>query len=179
MPNKHNASRRHHIPKMKFRVKNWAEYDAGLQRLGSLGLWVTPEVLDGRQGARQTTPGGQSSYSALVIETRAALTLSAVSRFLRNPSGSWENSAETRSMQQRLFRAHGRRQRDRPPPFVPAPGFLERFQDRYTLSALLRGRRSLGSRRLECIPFGYGNPETAIVYEHRAAADVLLCCLST
>ena len=39
---------------------------------------------------------------------------------------------------------------------------LERFQDRYTLSALLRGRRSLGSRRLECIPFGYGNPETAI-----------------
>jgi steroid delta-isomerase-like uncharacterized protein len=41
--------------------------------------------------------------------------------------------------------------------------WLERFQDRYTLSALLRGRRSLGSRRLECIPFGYGNPETAIV----------------
>ena len=41
-------------------------------------------------------------------------------------------------------------------------GILERFQDRYTLSALLRGRRSLGSRRLECIPFGYGNPETAI-----------------
>jgi len=31
---------------------------------------------------------------------------------------------------------------------------LERFQDRYTLSALLRGRRSLGSRRLECIPLG-------------------------
>ena len=29
MPNKHNALRRHHIPKMKFRVKNWAEYDAG------------------------------------------------------------------------------------------------------------------------------------------------------
>jgi hypothetical protein len=44
----------------------------------------------------------------------------------------------------------------------PASRRLERFQDRYTLSALLRGRRSLGSRRLECIPFGYGNPETAI-----------------
>jgi len=44
----------------------------------------------------------------------------------------------------------------------PHLSHLERFQDRYTLSALLRGRRSLGSRRLECIPFGYGNPETAI-----------------
>ena len=26
MPNKHNADRRHHIPKMKCRVTNWAEY---------------------------------------------------------------------------------------------------------------------------------------------------------
>jgi len=33
-------------------------------------------------------------------------------------------------------------------------GTLRAVQDRYTLSALLRGRRSLGSRRLECIPFG-------------------------
>jgi transposase len=69
MPNKHNAPRRHHIPKMKFRVKNWAEYDAGLRRRGSLTLWVTPEVLDGWQAARRTTPGGQSSYSELAIET--------------------------------------------------------------------------------------------------------------
>jgi len=69
MPNKHNAARRHHIPKMKFRVKNWAEYDAGLRRRGSLTLWVTPEGLDGWQAARRTTPGGQSSYSELAIET--------------------------------------------------------------------------------------------------------------
>jgi hypothetical protein len=32
---------------MKFRVKNWAEYDAGLRRRGSLTLWITTEVLDG------------------------------------------------------------------------------------------------------------------------------------
>jgi hypothetical protein len=50
MPNKHNALGRHHIPKMKFRVKNWAEYDAGLRRRGSLTLWVTAEVLDGWNG---------------------------------------------------------------------------------------------------------------------------------
>jgi len=34
MPNKHNTERRHHIPKMKFKVTNLAEYDAGLRRRG-------------------------------------------------------------------------------------------------------------------------------------------------
>ena len=75
MPNKHNAPRRRHIPKMKFRVKNWAEYDAGLRRRGSLTLWVTPEVLDGWRAARRTTPGGQAVYSELAIETGMMLRL--------------------------------------------------------------------------------------------------------
>ena len=75
MPNKHNAPRRHHIPKMKFRVTNWAEYDAGLRRRGSLTLWVTPEVLDGWRAARRTTPGGQTVYSELAIETGMMLRL--------------------------------------------------------------------------------------------------------
>ena len=46
MPNKHNTERRHHIPKMKFKVTHWAEYDAGLRRRGSLTLRVTDEVID-------------------------------------------------------------------------------------------------------------------------------------
>jgi transposase len=75
MPDKYNASRRHHIPKMKFSVKNWAEYDAGLRGRGSLTLWITPEVLDGWQAARRTTPGGQHSYSELAIETGMMLRL--------------------------------------------------------------------------------------------------------
>jgi len=45
MPNKHNAAVRHHIPKMKFKVTNWAEYKAGLRRRGSLTPWVTDEAL--------------------------------------------------------------------------------------------------------------------------------------
>src|ERR1035441_42916 len=69
------SSCRHHIPKMKFQVKNWAEYDAGLRRRGSLTLWVTPEVLDGWQAARRTTAGGQSSYSEVAIETGMMLRL--------------------------------------------------------------------------------------------------------
>src|SRR5450631_3916360 len=75
MPNKHNARRRHHIPKMKFRVKNWAEYDAGLRRRGSLTLWVTLEVLENWRAARRTTPGGQCVYSELAIETGMMLRL--------------------------------------------------------------------------------------------------------
>jgi len=75
MPNKHNAPRRHHIPKMKFRVTNWAEYDAGLRRRGSLTLWVTPDVLDGWRAAQRTTPGGQAVYSELAIETGMMLRL--------------------------------------------------------------------------------------------------------
>ena len=47
MPYKHNADRRHHIAKMKFRVTNWPEYEEGLRRRGSLTLWMTPEALAG------------------------------------------------------------------------------------------------------------------------------------
>src|SRR5258708_8871014 len=36
MPFKHNADRRHHIPKMRLRVTNWRLYQAGLRRRGSL-----------------------------------------------------------------------------------------------------------------------------------------------
>ena len=45
MPNKHNDARRHHIPKMKFKVTNWSTYEAGLRRRGSLTLWVSDEVI--------------------------------------------------------------------------------------------------------------------------------------
>jgi heme-degrading monooxygenase HmoA len=47
MPHKHNAACRHHIGKMKFMVTNWAGYEAGLRRRGSLTLWITLEALAG------------------------------------------------------------------------------------------------------------------------------------
>jgi hypothetical protein len=31
MPYKYNAAQRHHIEKMKFKVTNWADYEAGLE----------------------------------------------------------------------------------------------------------------------------------------------------
>ena len=75
MPNKHNEKRRHHIPKMKFKVTNWAEYDAGLRRRGSLTLWVTDEAMANWQAAPRLTAGGQPCYSNLAIETALMLRL--------------------------------------------------------------------------------------------------------
>ncbi|MDG4674902.1 IS5 family transposase [Shinella sp. 838] len=76
MPFKHNASRRHRIGKMKFKVTNWAEYEAGLRRRGSLTLWMTPEALSSWQAPKRKTRGGQPRYSDVAIET--ALTLGLV-----------------------------------------------------------------------------------------------------
>ncbi|MGS0756764.1 transposase, partial [Roseateles sp. GG27B] len=75
MPNKHNTERRHHIPKMKFKVTNWAEYDAGLRRRGGLTLWVTDEVIDGWQAPPRSSPGEQALYSDLAIEAGLMLRL--------------------------------------------------------------------------------------------------------
>ena len=76
MPFKHNAARRHRIGKMKFKVRNWAEYEAGLRRRGSLTLWMTEEALSLWQAPKRSTRGGQPRYSDLAIET--ALTLGLV-----------------------------------------------------------------------------------------------------
>src|SRR5450759_3708796 len=75
MPNKHNANGRLHIFKMKFRVRNWREYDAALRARGSLTMWVTPEAIDCWTAQPRTTRGGQSSYSDLAIETSLMLRL--------------------------------------------------------------------------------------------------------
>jgi hypothetical protein len=76
MPFKHNTAHRHRIGKMKFRVANWSEYEAGLRRCGSLTLWMTEEALSLWRAPKRTTRGGQPRYSDLAIET--ALTLGLV-----------------------------------------------------------------------------------------------------
>ena len=73
MPHKHNASRRHHIGKMKFKVTNWQEYETGLRRRGSMTLWITPDALAGWAAPRRKTRGGQPLYSDLAIETTLML----------------------------------------------------------------------------------------------------------
>jgi hypothetical protein len=76
VPFKYHAEHRHHIPKPRYRVTNWAEYDAALKRRGSLTVWFTDEAVQAWRAEPRTTPGGQRHYSALAITT--ALTLRAV-----------------------------------------------------------------------------------------------------
>src|SRR5208282_5646410 len=86
VPFKTNADRRHHIPKQRHRVMNWAEYDAALRQRGSLTVWFTPAAIAAWRAEPRTTRGGQPHYSNLAITT--ALTLRAVYRLaLRQTEG--------------------------------------------------------------------------------------------
>jgi hypothetical protein len=73
VPFKHHAEHRHHIPKPRYRVTNWAEYDAALKRRGSLTVWFTEAAVQAWRAEPRTTPGSQPHYSALAITT--ALTM--------------------------------------------------------------------------------------------------------
>ncbi|MEB0033280.1 IS5 family transposase, partial [Undibacterium sp. RTI2.1] len=83
MPNKHNDDRRHHIPKMSFKVQNWPEYEAGLRRRGSLTLWIEDAALDQWQSVG---PNGQARYRDSAIETSLMLR-SAFKMALRQTEG--------------------------------------------------------------------------------------------
>src|SRR5271170_6427875 len=86
VPFKYHAEHRHHIPKPRYRVTNWAEYDAALKRRGSLTVWFTDEAVQAWRAEPRTTPGGQPHYSALAITT--ALTMRVVFRLgLRQTDG--------------------------------------------------------------------------------------------
>jgi len=86
VPFKLHRKGRHHIPRQKYRVTNWRDYDAALRNRGSLTIWFTEEALADWKAPPRTTPGGQRHCSDLAIET--ALTLRAVFRLaLRQTEG--------------------------------------------------------------------------------------------
>jgi Transposase DDE domain len=75
MPYKFNESRRHKIPKARYRVTNWPEYDAALVRRGSVTPWFTEEAVAAWQAPAIGERGAQPVYSSLAIETGLALRL--------------------------------------------------------------------------------------------------------
>jgi len=70
MPFKHNASRRHHVPKVRRSVTNWLAYEAGLQQRGDLTFWLDETASDGCHAPRRTTRGGQLLYAEMVLTLR-------------------------------------------------------------------------------------------------------------
>lgn len=75
MPFKHNAARRHRIPRARYLVTNWPAYEAGLRRRGDLTLWLDEAAVAGWSAPKRSTPGGQPIYSDLAIELVLSLRL--------------------------------------------------------------------------------------------------------
>jgi hypothetical protein len=67
------SARNHHIPKQRFKVRNWSSYNESLRRRGSLTVWFSDDAVAGWNAEKRTTKGGQPLYSDLAI--LAALTL--------------------------------------------------------------------------------------------------------
>jgi hypothetical protein len=59
--------------KSQYRVRNWREYELGLQRRVDLTVWLSNKVLDGWRAPLSGKPGGQRTYANTAIE--AALTI--------------------------------------------------------------------------------------------------------
>jgi hypothetical protein len=64
----HSLFRQGCIPRARYRVQNWPQYEAGLKRRGDLTLWIDEAAIAGWQAPRRTTPGGQARYSDLAIQ---------------------------------------------------------------------------------------------------------------
>jgi Transposase DDE domain len=79
MPFKFHRNGRHHIPRQKFRVTNWRDYEAALRNRGSLTIWFTTEAIADWRAQPRATPGGQRHYSDLAIET-ALIAVKALNR---------------------------------------------------------------------------------------------------
>src|SRR5919112_283482 len=75
MPYKANEPRRHRIPRARYRVSNWPEYDRALQQRGSLTVWVTPEALAAWHPLKTGRRGRSRTYSDIAIETGHLLRL--------------------------------------------------------------------------------------------------------
>ena len=73
MPFKFHASRRHHIPRAKYRVMNWPDYDRGLVRRGDIRFWIDESALEQWDAAKRRTTGGQRRFSELAISTTLML----------------------------------------------------------------------------------------------------------
>lgn len=101
MPYKFNESRRHKIPKARYRVSNWPEYDAALVRRGSLTVWLTEEAVSAWHAPAAGKRGGQTIYSDIAIETGLALRL-VLHQPLRQTEGALRSIADLLGVEIRI-----------------------------------------------------------------------------
>ncbi|MCH7876330.1 MAG: transposase [Gemmatimonadetes bacterium] len=70
---KYPRRRQSKYAKSPYRIRNWAEYEAGLQRRGDLTVWLSNDALDAWRALPSGKPRGQRTYADIAIE--AALTI--------------------------------------------------------------------------------------------------------
>jgi transposase len=75
MPYKVNEKRRHRLPKARYRVQNWRDYDAALRRRGDLTVWVTPAAMAAWTPPPCKRRGRPQKYSEIAVETGLMLRL--------------------------------------------------------------------------------------------------------
>jgi transposase len=101
MPYKFNDRRRHKIPKARYRVTNWPEYDAALVRRGSLTVWLTEEALLAWHAPATGERGGQAVYGDIAIETGLSIRL-VLHQPLRQTEGALRSIADLLGVQIRI-----------------------------------------------------------------------------
>jgi transposase len=101
MPYKFNQSRRDKIPKARYRVTNWPEYDAALVRRGSLTVWLTEEAVSAWHAPATGERGDQAVYADIAIETGLALRL-VLHQPLRQTEGALRSIAALLGVQIRI-----------------------------------------------------------------------------
>src|SRR4051812_27030480 len=111
MPFKANRDRRHHIPKQRHRVTNWAAYDAALRARGTLTVWFTPEAIAawGLGGSAAHQPG------------RAGLLLRSGDRHDADPAGGVPLGAAPDGRADQLHPPAARSRSRRAGPLPPEP----------------------------------------------------------
>src|SRR4051794_41713903 len=70
MPYRFNEPRRHKIPRARYRVQNWPEYDRALQRRGGLTVWGTPEAVAAWCPPPTGRRGWPRGFSDVGVESR-------------------------------------------------------------------------------------------------------------
>jgi len=69
VPYKHNERRRHKFTKAKYKVTNWAQYNAAFRRRGDITIWFTEAAINEWRPAKTGARGRLQEYSDHAIET--------------------------------------------------------------------------------------------------------------
>ena len=59
--------------KSRYRVRNWADYEASLQKRGDLTVWLSDAALHAWRAPPSGKPGGRRTYADIAIEVGRGL----------------------------------------------------------------------------------------------------------